>query len=235
MRECRRRVWRAQSDLAHGRPIVLRDDLEDIACLVIDAGQASSRSVTFLVRHTSGFLTAAAPAQVWQRLRVPPSPSRDDVDGLLDFGVSVDAVDTGTGISAQARAATLRRLADPDTQPHDLVRPGHVMTVRVGPAGLAADAALPAVACELVRCSGTVGPIVAGYAHLVGASDPCGVATAEDGRSFADEFELSVVDVSDVQQSAHPRAPSLNPVPSAIGGRGDRRDILSRVPAVVQG
>ena len=47
------------------------------------------------------------------------------------FTVSVDVlVGATTGISARDRAATVRALVDPDTQPEDLGRPGHIFPLR---------------------------------------------------------------------------------------------------------
>ena len=42
------------------------------------------------------------------------------------FTVSIDHVDTTTGISAEERGFTCRKCVDPNTRPEDLRRPGHV-------------------------------------------------------------------------------------------------------------
>ena len=42
------------------------------------------------------------------------------------FTVSIDHVDTTTGISAEERGLTCRKCVDPNTRPEDLRRPGHV-------------------------------------------------------------------------------------------------------------
>ena len=50
------------------------------------------------------------------------------------FTVSIDHVDTTTGVSAQERGYTCRKCVDPDTKPEELRRPGHVfpLTARKG-------------------------------------------------------------------------------------------------------
>jgi 3,4-dihydroxy 2-butanone 4-phosphate synthase/GTP cyclohydrolase II len=46
------------------------------------------------------------------------------------FTVTVDHLDSGTGVSAADRANTLRALADRETRAEDLRRPGHIFSLR---------------------------------------------------------------------------------------------------------
>jgi 3,4-dihydroxy 2-butanone 4-phosphate synthase/GTP cyclohydrolase II len=89
-----------------------------------------------------------------------------------DFTVSVDAAEgITTGISAYDRARTIQLLANPATNPEQLVQPGHVFPLRARPGGVleraghteaAVDLAVLAglspmgVLCELVNDDGTV-------------------------------------------------------------------------------
>ncbi|PXY23076.1 hypothetical protein BAY59_25500 [Prauserella coralliicola] len=190
--------------LALGRPepVVLIDSQADLAALVLAAGAAEPSTVAVLVRHTSGFLCAAMPPQVPDRLRIPVSPARDLRPRDIEFGISVDAVGTGTGISAAARAATFRRLADPAAVPGDFTRPGHVITVRVLTAHLP-PVTLPGAAVALVRATG--GEPIAAYGHLVSERDPTGLAGAREAREFARREGLTAVSTAELVE----RGPSL--------------------------
>ena len=53
------------------------------------------------------------------------------------FTVSVDlnSKDTSTGISTSDRSLTIRALADPNTEPNDLGRPGHIFPLKAKEGG----------------------------------------------------------------------------------------------------
>lgn len=198
------RLRRTIAAVAQARPVVVVDLAADLGALVVAAETATTPVVAFMVRQTSGFLCAAAPPWVLDRLRIPPGRPDDRRAWRAGYGVSVDGTEgTGTGISAAARATTLRVLADPTSRPPDLVRPGHVMTMRVDGAGARGVAVLPAAACDLVRLA--TGGSVACYAHLVGRADPTGLAGVGESEILADEHGLEVVRVADVRREwAHP-------------------------------
>jgi 3,4-dihydroxy 2-butanone 4-phosphate synthase/GTP cyclohydrolase II len=71
------------------------------------------------------------------------------------FTVSVDAADSiSTGISAQDRAHTLRLLADPATQPEDLVQPGHIFPLLAREGGVLRRAGHTEASIDLVQMAG---------------------------------------------------------------------------------
>lgn len=142
MNDVRRGADAALDALRGGRPVIVVDDRDSEGELVLAAEHASDASVAFLVRHTSGYLCVAAPEERWEQLGVPRMPG-DHQHGAA-YGVAVDASEgVTTGISARERARTIRLIAAPDTQPADLIRPGHVVTERARPGGLLERAATP--------------------------------------------------------------------------------------------
>lgn len=83
--------------------------------------------MAFVVRHSSGIVCAPLPPERADSLRLPLMVSDNtDAHGTA-FTVTVDAVGTGTGVSAADRTATFRA---PATRPEDLHRPGHVFPLR---------------------------------------------------------------------------------------------------------
>ena len=60
------------------------------------------------------------------RLGLPPMVSENTDNHQTAFTVSVDHVETTTGISAAERSFTMMKCADESTSPTDLRRPGHV-------------------------------------------------------------------------------------------------------------
>jgi 3,4-dihydroxy 2-butanone 4-phosphate synthase / GTP cyclohydrolase II len=137
-------VNRALAALQAGTPVVVADDpeRENEIDFVVAATAVSADTAAMLVRHGSGLICAAMPAQRAHDLLLPPqTPINRDPRGTA-YTVLCDAArwpDDGqihTGISASDRAATLRVLADPRTTSDDLVRPGHVAPLAAVPGGV---------------------------------------------------------------------------------------------------
>jgi 3,4-dihydroxy 2-butanone 4-phosphate synthase/GTP cyclohydrolase II len=98
---------------------------------------------------------------------VPISAERADQLGLqrmvaqnremyrTDFTVSVDAAKgITTGISAHDRAATIRTIARPKSEPNDLVQPGHIFPLRAKDGGVLRRAGHTEAAVDLARLAG---------------------------------------------------------------------------------
>jgi 3,4-dihydroxy 2-butanone 4-phosphate synthase/GTP cyclohydrolase II len=142
----------ALAALRRGEPVLLLNG-PGAGELLIAAEHVTARTMAFLVRYTSGVACVAMPGERLDALRIPPQVS-DDPERAA-FGVSVDLrVGTTTGISATDRALTARALADPATVPLDLVRPGHVLPVRVRDGGVLERPAAPEAAVDLCRLAG---------------------------------------------------------------------------------
>ena len=107
------------------------------------------------MRHGSGLLCAPMP-QAWaDRLHLPPMVTDNQDPRRTAYTVSVDAATgVGTGISAADRARTVRLLADPDSGPQDLIRPGHVFPLRARPGGVLERAGHTEAAVDLCRLAG---------------------------------------------------------------------------------
>jgi 3,4-dihydroxy 2-butanone 4-phosphate synthase / GTP cyclohydrolase II len=187
----------AVADLAAGRPVIVVDDedRENEGDLVLAAGHASARALAFFVRHTSGLICAPMPAELADRLLLPPMVARSEDPAGTAYTVSVDAVHgVGSGISAADRATTLRALADPATTPDRLCRPGHVFPLRARDGGLAERRGHTEAAVDLLR--------LAGVAPVAAISEVCdedgNVARLPGLRALADRHWLKVVSIEQI-------------------------------------
>lgn len=179
----------ALSELADGR-IVVAITATDTAILVIAAHEVSTVQMAFAVRHSSGFVQVAITTAICDRLFIPDQPTFAEAGQSVARGqcVAVDAATgIGTGISAADRARTARILASPTARPGDIVRPGHLVPVKVDGAGKADAAAL--FASDLVRRAS--GRRTAVFAHLVCPHDPTRLVTALEGLEFARTHRLA--------------------------------------------
>ncbi|NUP52948.1 MAG: 3,4-dihydroxy-2-butanone 4-phosphate synthase [Catenulispora sp.] len=167
-----RGVQKALTQLASGGAVVIWDpDREGEGDVVFAGARLRPAAFTFLLTQSCGHTTVPCAPEVLQRLEIDRIPGPGDRHGTRPH-VPVDlAAGTGTGVSAAERAATVRRLADPDARPEDFLRPGHVFPLSARPGGLAeraghteatvamcVAAGLPpvGVCCEVMNPDGTM-------------------------------------------------------------------------------
>lgn len=143
--------------LRAGRPVIVADDenRENEGDVVLSAELASPEWIAWTVRHSSGFICAPMPAELADRLDLPPMVANNqDMRGTA-YTVSVDAADRqSTGISASDRAHTLNVLADPASTPASVIRPGHVLPLRAVDGGVRERAGHTEASVELMRLAG---------------------------------------------------------------------------------
>jgi 3,4-dihydroxy 2-butanone 4-phosphate synthase/GTP cyclohydrolase II len=181
-------------DLGNGLPVIVAGAgiMRGHGFIVISANLASTAMAAFMIRHSTGFLQVALPAEHCQRLRIPPLNPFDRTAERMCVGVDVSR-GTGTGISAADRAATARALADPSSRPGDFTRPGHVVVVSVDRGDVCAEPTPARLALDLVEHAGV--PSAALFAELVGVGDPTRMITQPECTNFAEINGLQLITV----------------------------------------
>ncbi|NYE21099.1 GTP cyclohydrolase II [Microbacterium immunditiarum] len=155
--------------LRAGRPVIVADDedRENEGDIVLSAQFATPEWLAWTIRWSSGFLCAPMPADWADRLDLPPMVAHNEDARGTAYTVSVDAADReSTGISASDRAHTLNVLADPDSTPSSVIRPGHILPLRAVDGGVRERAGHTEAAVELMRLAGlspvgAIGEVVA--------------------------------------------------------------------------
>ncbi|WP_405164479.1 bifunctional 3,4-dihydroxy-2-butanone-4-phosphate synthase/GTP cyclohydrolase II [Nocardia sp. NBC_01499] len=190
------RVRRAATALAVGGLVVVVDgaDRENEADLLGAAELMTREQMTFLVRHTSGIVCAPMSAERCAELRLPQMVERNTDAHNTAFTVSVDHVDSGTGVSAAARTRTVHALADCGTAPEQLNRPGHVFPLRARDGGVLVrpghtEAAVDLLAVAGVNQVGVISELVAADGEML---------RGHQATEFADEHKLPLVTVADL-------------------------------------
>lgn len=192
-----RSIGLALEEIAAGRPAIVHGCTSGDGGLVFAASRADVELTALAVRHSSGFLCVALPRERCDALVLPPMSPRLQEHHGATVCVTVDAsTGVSTGISASDRARTARVLADPDAGPADFTRPGHVVPVAVGDAGVLGNAGLAESAFDLVGLAGM--PPVAVFAHLVSPADPTRMATDDELRGFAASEHIAAVSVLEI-------------------------------------
>jgi 3,4-dihydroxy 2-butanone 4-phosphate synthase/GTP cyclohydrolase II len=134
--------------------VVDDEDRENEGDLIMAAELATTERVAFMVRYTSGVLCVPMTGERLDELDLPQMV-RASTDSMgTAYTISVDAKGSGTGISAQDRALTVRALAEPSTQPDDLRRPGHIFPLRAREGGVLKRAGHTEAGVDLARMAG---------------------------------------------------------------------------------
>lgn len=183
--------------IAAGEFVVVVDDehRENEGDLIIAADAITPDQMAFLVRHSSGVVCCAITAERAEQLRLPQMvDANTDAMGTA-FTVTVDAVaGTTTGISATDRTLTCHALADPNTDPGDLARPGHVFPLRARDGGVAERPGHTEAAVDLARLGGRS---PAGILCEI-VDDDGSMARLPRLHRFAREHGLKLVSIADL-------------------------------------
>ena len=147
----------ALKDIRRGRMVLVVDDeaRENEGDLVFAAEKVTASKVNFMARNGRGLVCAPINAPRAEELGLPAQSHANTALHGTAFTVSVDAVHgTTTGISAHDRAATIRALADPETKPDDLARPGHIFPIVAKEGGVLVRAGHTEATVDLARLAG---------------------------------------------------------------------------------
>jgi 3,4-dihydroxy 2-butanone 4-phosphate synthase / GTP cyclohydrolase II len=152
-------VVEALEALKAGRPVLVVDhrNRENEGDAIMAAQFATPEWIAWMVKHTSGFLCAPMAESLANRLELPLMTNNNQDRYRTQYTVSVDAAHgVTTGISAADRAATLRVLADPDSIPAHLIRPGHVIPLRAHPDGVFGRPGHTEATVDLLKLAGLI-------------------------------------------------------------------------------
>ena len=121
-------IEQALEELRAGHLIMVIDDpdRENEGDLICAAQFATTQNVNFMAAKAKGLICTPMSEQVAKHLGLEQMVKVNTDNHHTAFTVSIDHVDTTTGISAEERGLTCRKCVDPNTKPEDLRRPGHV-------------------------------------------------------------------------------------------------------------
>ncbi len=183
--------------LRAGKMIMVTDDpdRENEGDLICAAEFATQENINFMATYAKGLICTPMSQELADSLGLNPMVDRNTDNHETAFTVSVDHIDTTTGISAEERGFTMQRLADSDSAPGDFRRPGHVFPLIAREGGVLVREGHTEATVDLMRLAGL---------------KPCGVCCEimrEDGtmmrtnelQQMADEFGLIFITIEDLK------------------------------------
>ena len=121
-------VEEALEDLKNGKIFLVADDedRENEGDMICAAEFATTENVNFMATHAKGLICMPMSEEICRRLQFPQMVTDNTDNHETAFTVSVDYVETTTGISAKERGLTARKCVEDGVKPQDFRRPGHM-------------------------------------------------------------------------------------------------------------
>ena len=184
-------------EIRAGRMVILVDDesRENEGDLCIAAEKVTPDAVNFMIRFGRGLVCLALTAGKADSLGLRPQATENTTRFGTAFLEQIDArLGTTTGVSPSERAHTILTAIRDDCGPADLVRPGHVLTLRARDGGTLVRAGQTEGAVDLARLAGLA---PAGVICEV-IRDDGRMARVPDLERFAAEHGLTMASIEDL-------------------------------------
>ncbi|MCI8836999.1 MAG: bifunctional 3,4-dihydroxy-2-butanone-4-phosphate synthase/GTP cyclohydrolase II [Hungatella sp.] len=149
-------IEEALEDLRAGKMILATDDpdRENEGDLICAAEFATQSNINFMACHGKGLICTPMSAEIAARLGLPPMVAENTDNHETAFTVSIDHVETTTGISAAERSFTMMKCVDESTRPEQLRRPGHVFPLISRRGGVLVRGGHTEATVDLMRLAG---------------------------------------------------------------------------------
>ncbi|MFC2039255.1 bifunctional 3,4-dihydroxy-2-butanone-4-phosphate synthase/GTP cyclohydrolase II [Chloroflexota bacterium] len=150
-------IAEAIDEIRAGRFVIVVDDdgRENEGDLVMAAEKVTPEAINFMATHARGLICLSIIGERLDELRIPMMVRDNTSKHETAFTVSIEAKHrVTTGISAYDRAATIKAVLDPETNPEDLARPGHTFPLRAREGGVMVRAGHTEAATDLARLAG---------------------------------------------------------------------------------
>ena len=189
-------IEEALEDLKQGKWIVVVDDedRENEGDIIVAAEFATTEAVNFMASYAKGLICMPMEESLAKKLNFHAMVKQNTDNHETAFTVSVDHVDTTTGISAYERGITARKAIEEEAKPEDFRRPGHMFPLVAKPMGVLERNGHTEATVDLMKLAGL---------------KPCGLCCEimrEDGNmarlpylvEFAQKHQLKLITVADL-------------------------------------
>lgn len=142
--------------LKNGKIILVTDDenRENEGDLVCAAEFATTENINFMARYGKGLICMPMSESFCERLALDQMVSKNTDNHGTAFTVSIDHVDTTTGISAAERSLTAMKLVEEGAKAEDFRRPGHMFPLMAKKNGVFEREGHTEATVDLMRLAG---------------------------------------------------------------------------------
>lgn len=190
-------IQEALEELKKGSLILVVDDedRENEGDFICAAEFATTQNINFMATHGKGLICMPMSRKYVEKLQIPQMVSNNTDNHETAFTVSIDHVDTTTGISAAERSITAMKCVDDNAKAEDFRRPGHMFPLLAKKNGVLERNGHTEATVDLMRLAGL---------KEVGL---CCEIMQDDGTmmrlpalmELADKWKIKIISIKDLQ------------------------------------
>ena len=151
-------IEEAIQDIKQGKVVIVIDDenRENEGDFVAAAEMATPKMINFMATHGKGLICTPLLESRCKELGLELMIGKNTAAYETPFTISVDLIGYGctTGISTSDRAKTIKALVDPNINPDELGKPGHIFPLKAREGGVLRRAGHTEAAVDLARLAG---------------------------------------------------------------------------------
>ena len=208
--------------IRRGEMVLVADDedRENEGDLTMAAEWVTAEAVNFMLRWARGLVCMPTDPSYLDRLEIPPMVPPDAAGNDTPFSISIDHVESGSGIGAADRAHTVRRFLDPNAIPGEFLRPGHVFPLRARTRGVLERRGHTEAAVDLARLAG-LAPVAVICEVLHDDGSPARMPFLQ---LFAEEHRIAIITVAQIVE--HIEATGHSAADGQLAGASGRAPLL---------
>lgn len=149
-------IEEAIEDIKDGKIVVVIDDedRENEGDLLMAAEKVTPEAINFMSTYGKGLICMPLTEEYLKRLNIPQMVKDNTDNHETAFTVSIDHIETTTGISAYERALTIQKVLEKESTPNDFRRPGHIFPLKARKGGVLVRNGHTEAAVDLARLAG---------------------------------------------------------------------------------
>lgn len=149
-------IEEAIEDIKQGKMVIVVDDedRENEGDLIMAAEKATPDAVNFMAKFGRGLICMPIISDRLKELEIRQMVSENTDNHHTAFTVSIDAMETSTGISAFERALTIQKVLDKSSKPTDFKKPGHIFPLEAKKGGVLKRAGHTEASVDLTKLAG---------------------------------------------------------------------------------
>ena len=194
------RIEEAIADIKKGKLVIVVDDedRENEGDFITAAQNATPEIVNFMSTHGRGLICVPLTEERCDALKLHPMVTDNTSLHETAFTVSIDLLGNGctTGISAHDRSKTILSLADKNTKPEDLGRPGHIFPLKAKKGGVLRRSGHTEATIDLARLAGFDPPYGGVLVEIMNEDGT--MARLPQLQQIAAKFDLKIISIKDL-------------------------------------
>ena len=189
-------IENAISDIRLGKMVIVVDDenRENEGDFIMAADKATPEAINFMATQGRGLICTPITNKRAKELDLDLMIKSNKSLHQTAFTVSVDYIDSGTGISAEDRAKTIMAIVNQKTKAEELLRPGHIFPLIANDGGVLVRDGHTEAAVDLAKLAG-----LSPAGIICEISNPDGsMARQEKLFEMAKKFDLKIITIKDL-------------------------------------